>query len=192
MLEMKSWCERCHRDLPADAVDALICSFECTFCSDCASNSLAYRCPNCTGSLALRPARSAEPEAPSIRIHLYEIVVDCANPGRLAEFYGELLGVEVIERSDSWAYLVPSVRGAQAHSPGLPTRDGLRLAFQRVPEPRRGKVRLHLDFGTEDLDGMVDRALALGASQLSDRLHDDGDWIVMADPEGHEFCFVDP
>lgn len=77
----------------------------------------------------MRPTRSAEPGTPVIRNHLYEVVVDCENPGRLAEFYSELLDVEVIERSDSWAYLVPSVRGAQAHAFARPTGDGCALRF---------------------------------------------------------------
>ena len=57
MLEMRPNCERCGRDLPAESGDAVICSFECTFCADCAQGPLAGRCPNCGGVLARRPAR---------------------------------------------------------------------------------------------------------------------------------------
>ena len=57
MLEMRPSCERCSRELPADSADAVICSFECTFCSDCAEGPLAGRCPNCGGALERRPAR---------------------------------------------------------------------------------------------------------------------------------------
>jgi hypothetical protein len=56
MLAMHPDCERCGADLPADASGAFICSFECTFCADCA-DALDERCPNCGGELLDRPAR---------------------------------------------------------------------------------------------------------------------------------------
>ncbi|MEQ8857572.1 MAG: DUF1272 domain-containing protein [Pseudomonadales bacterium] len=58
MLEMRPGCERCDRDLPGDSPDALICSFECTYCRDCAA-ALDGVCPNCGGRLVARPRRSA-------------------------------------------------------------------------------------------------------------------------------------
>ena len=57
MLELRPNCERCDRDLPADSGDALICSFECTFCADCSSSVLKHICPNCGGNLVARPIR---------------------------------------------------------------------------------------------------------------------------------------
>jgi hypothetical protein len=57
MLELRPNCERCGKDLPPDAADAMICSFECTFCRDCVETQLAHRCPNCGGSLVPRPIR---------------------------------------------------------------------------------------------------------------------------------------
>lgn len=59
MLELRPNCESCDRDLPADSRDALICSFECTFCRDCAEHKLAQHCPNCGGELVRRPIRPA-------------------------------------------------------------------------------------------------------------------------------------
>jgi uncharacterized protein len=56
MLEMRPDCERCGRDLPADAAGAFICSFECTFCAEC-TDVLDDRCPNCGGELTDRPTR---------------------------------------------------------------------------------------------------------------------------------------
>ncbi|MGE0044687.1 MAG: DUF1272 domain-containing protein [Hyphomonadaceae bacterium] len=56
MLALRPNCECCDRDLAADA-DARICSFECTFCPDCASQKFAGRCPNCGGELVKRPVR---------------------------------------------------------------------------------------------------------------------------------------
>lgn len=57
MLELRPGCECCDRDLPGDSADALICSFECTFCRDCAEQVLHGRCPNCGGELVPRPRR---------------------------------------------------------------------------------------------------------------------------------------
>jgi hypothetical protein len=59
MLLMKPNCECCDRDLPAEAEGAVICSFECTFCADCAGTRFSGRCPNCGGPLAARPVREA-------------------------------------------------------------------------------------------------------------------------------------
>ncbi|MBM3644171.1 MAG: DUF1272 domain-containing protein [Alphaproteobacteria bacterium] len=57
MLDLRPNCECCDRDLPNGAVDALICTFECTFCADCASTHFGGRCPNCGGDLVRRPTR---------------------------------------------------------------------------------------------------------------------------------------
>ena len=56
---MRPDCERCGVDLPADEGGAFICSFECTFCSDCAVNVFGGVCPNCGGELVRRPIRPA-------------------------------------------------------------------------------------------------------------------------------------
>ncbi len=60
MLELRPGCERCDRDLPPDSQEARICSFECTFCRECAEVALDGRCPNCGGNFAPRPIRPAE------------------------------------------------------------------------------------------------------------------------------------
>lgn len=57
MLALRPNCECCNRDLPPDAADAMICTFECTFCADCVETRLYGRCPNCSGNLAARPIR---------------------------------------------------------------------------------------------------------------------------------------
>ncbi|MGN6284724.1 MAG: DUF1272 domain-containing protein [Afipia sp.] len=59
MLKLKPNCECCDRDLPPDSVEARICTFECTFCSDCADQALKGVCPNCSGELVRRPVRPA-------------------------------------------------------------------------------------------------------------------------------------
>ena len=59
MLELRPNCECCDKDLPPESTEALICSFECTFCVTCAENILAGVCPNCGGELVRRPRRPA-------------------------------------------------------------------------------------------------------------------------------------
>jgi hypothetical protein len=60
MLELRPNCECCNKDLPPDAADAMICSFECTFCRDCVAGPLKGRCPNCGGEFVPRPRRPVE------------------------------------------------------------------------------------------------------------------------------------
>ena len=60
MLQLRPSCECCDRDLPANSADAMICSFECTFCRTCAETRLQGYCPNCGGELVRRPIRPAD------------------------------------------------------------------------------------------------------------------------------------
>jgi hypothetical protein len=59
MLLLKPGCECCDVDLPPESTEARICSFECTFCADCADAKLSGICPNCGGNLVPRPVRPA-------------------------------------------------------------------------------------------------------------------------------------
>lgn len=220
MLEMRPACEHCGHDLPADVVGARVCSYECTFCDACAVEVLGNVCPNCTGPLFPRPPRpsdqlelappaterkvspadldahpdkiAARRSAVSPPAYLWEVVVDCADPAALAEFYGELFGVSAIVRDSDWAYVQPHGRGPFRFAGPPSAVDGVRIAFQRVPEPKTTKVRLHVDIGSDDIDADAARATALGATELR-RVDDDpaGRFIVLADPEGNEFCLVE-
>lgn len=60
MLELRPNCECCDRDLPADSDQAMICTFECTFCRSCVTEVLSGICPNCGGGFVPRPIRPAE------------------------------------------------------------------------------------------------------------------------------------
>lgn len=60
MLQLRPNCECCNVDLPPDSTAARICTFECTFCSDCAEALLGGTCPNCGGELVARPRRPAQ------------------------------------------------------------------------------------------------------------------------------------
>ena len=57
MLEIRPACEHCNPPLPPNATDAMICSFECTFCQNCVDNVLSNVCPNCGGGFSQRPVR---------------------------------------------------------------------------------------------------------------------------------------
>lgn len=57
MLEIRPICEHCNKALPPDATDAMICSFECTFCRTCVEDILKNVCPNCGGGFSPRPVR---------------------------------------------------------------------------------------------------------------------------------------
>jgi len=107
------------------------------------------------------------------------VVVDCADPEALAAFWGQLLGLAVRPRTSRYVALArPPARTPE-------------LVFQPVAEPKRGKVRIHLDIGVPDLDEAVRRAVALGAALAADLdSDDDPDLRVLRDPEGNEFCLV--
>ncbi len=57
MLEIRQFCEHCGKNLPANSIEAKVCSFECTFCSQCVENILLNVCPNCGGGFENRPIR---------------------------------------------------------------------------------------------------------------------------------------
>lgn len=108
------------------------------------------------------------------------IVIDTVDPARIAPFWCALLGV----RERGWFgddYLMLTTDG------GAPP-----VAFQRVPEAKSVKNRLHVDLAVEDLDRAFAQIVALGGSAVSDILEMPGGyrWRVMADPEGNEFCIV--
>ncbi|MFF1477927.1 VOC family protein [Streptomyces sp. NPDC058301] len=112
-----------------------------------------------------------------LRARLRQIVVDCAAPDRLARFWAALLGGTPVVRDAGWAYL---------DAPGT-----ARLAFQRVPEEKAGKNRLHLDLAVEDVARARAAAVRLGARPVGATVTDaQGAFQVMRDPEGNEFCFV--
>ncbi|MET7483356.1 VOC family protein [Streptomyces sp. NPDC005538] len=116
-----------------------------------------------------------------------ELAVDCHDPERLAGFWCEVLGFQVIDRSEgkveigSWVPTVEEVRARQM----APT-----LLFVRVPEDKTVKNRLHLDVSPIDrsTEDEVTRLLGLGATRTDVGQGPDRNWVVMADPEGNEFC----
>jgi hypothetical protein len=68
MLELRPNCEYCDKDLPPQASDARICSYECTFCADCVEQVLSNVCPNCGGGFVPRPIRPRTERRPGVSI----------------------------------------------------------------------------------------------------------------------------
>ena len=110
------------------------------------------------------------------RMHIVNVVLDCADPERLAPFWMAATGYSRGWSDQTWIVL----------SPGVPDRPLLLL--QRVPEPKLGKNRVHFDLGAEDLEAEVARLVALGAMRGERRDLGFVHWNVMADPDGNEFC----
>jgi predicted enzyme related to lactoylglutathione lyase len=110
------------------------------------------------------------------------ITIDCGNPARLASFWSALLGIAVCDEHEG-----PDWATVGSRHDLVP-----RLTFQRVPEPKRGKVRLHLDVQVDDIDEGRAHVENLGGHWTGQRYDYPGEGvvIVMTDPEGHEFCLV--
>jgi predicted enzyme related to lactoylglutathione lyase len=109
----------------------------------------------------------------------YIATLDCADPERLASFWAEAL----------------RYRANPFHPPYLTLTDPLgrspEFVLQKVPEAKQGKNRMHLDLFVDDMEREAHRMEQLGARRLSSEpvTGSTGDrWIVMADPEGNEFC----
>jgi Glyoxalase-like domain len=109
-------------------------------------------------------------------VTLGSVVIDCADPRTLAPFWVAALGYEQRYADDAWVQLDD------------PTGRGPHIALQRVPEPKAGKNRLHLDLFTRDEVAEAERIEGLGATRLGVSEDPDDIFIVLADPEGNEFC----
>jgi len=113
-----------------------------------------------------------------------EVVIDCADHFTVVDFWALALGGwERRQVNEQFVALVPP--------PEQRTGDGPRplpLLFQRVPEAKVVKNRVHLDFASEDMAAEVERLRGLGATQIAARSLGDFRWTVLADPEGNEFC----
>jgi predicted enzyme related to lactoylglutathione lyase len=114
------------------------------------------------------PHRAVEPNV--------DIVIDCSDPTSLAEFWSAALGYRIVGSDERYVLLLPPER---AHPP---------VILQRVPEPKRGKVRIHFDLRVDDVEAEARRLEALGAARIDVGQGTDVAWVPMADPEGHEFC----
>jgi predicted enzyme related to lactoylglutathione lyase len=107
------------------------------------------------------------------------LTIDCADPRSLAQFYAPLLGTPIDQSSADYVTLAGGA---------------VQLAFQRIdgykaPAWPDEQKHTHLDLTVPDLDAAVEALLASGATRPEFQ-PGDGDWIVLADPEGHVFCVM--
>ena len=105
-----------------------------------------------------------------------EITLDCVDLDVVAAFWQTALGYR---REDTVKERFVSLTG-----------DGATLSLQRVPEPKAGKNRMHLDLLVDNVDAQVARLQALGARSVTPNPREEFGqrWYVLADPEGNEFC----
>ncbi|MFI9724517.1 VOC family protein [Streptomyces sp. NPDC052396] len=114
-----------------------------------------------------------------------ELVIDCADPDRLAAFWSEVLGyVELGREADGSIEIGPPGVGFGGPQPTL--------VFGPSSDPRAGKLRLHIDVNAtdRDQDAELARLLALGARPVDVGQTGTESWRVLADPEGNEFCLL--
>jgi predicted enzyme related to lactoylglutathione lyase len=109
------------------------------------------------------------------------LVLDCADPSALAEFWSAALGYTTLGGAGSYVLLVDE-SGQQP-----------KLLLQGVPEEKAGKNRMHLDIEVGDIEAEATRLEALGAKRVAtEQMHEHGtSWVLMTDPEGNEFCVCD-
>ena len=107
-----------------------------------------------------------------------DLVLDCADPAKLAGFWRAALDYRDYYTDEAIAVLVP--------------KDGIAspLVLQGVPEPKAGKNRMHLDIVVDDIEPEIERLIALGARRLDAGVQRLGEtlWVRMEDPEHNEFC----
>ncbi len=113
-------------------------------------------------------------ELPEDLVH--GLVVDCADPARIARWWAEVYGADLVEHPSGYSTL--------EHVPGMPI---LTMDFVPVPEPKAVKNRIHWDVVAPDIEALV----RYGATVLR-RPDDEIRWTVLADPEGNEFCAFPP
>lgn len=112
-----------------------------------------------------------------------DIVIDCADHDVVVPFWAAALGWQRRDVNEQYVSLVPPA--PQRHAPGPRP---LPLLFQKVPEPKAVKNRVHLDWRSDDRAAEVARLVGLGATEIATRSLGDFTWTVLADPEGNEFC----
>ena len=106
------------------------------------------------------------------------LTIDAHDPARLAAFWCEVLGTQVEESSDEGRFVF------------LAAANGHILSFQRVPEQKSVKNRLHIDLRPDDQAAEMARLESLGAVRTDIGQGSDKTWVVMADPAGNEFCVL--
>jgi hypothetical protein len=127
---------------------------------------------------------------------LRSIVFDCAKPAPLARFWAAALGYSVrpYDEEDIQRLREAGIDDVE-HDPSVvidPPGDGPNVWFNHVPEPKSGKNRVHIDINLQSVEE-IDRLVELGARILRPLgAVEDEPWVILADPEGNEFCAFPP
>jgi predicted enzyme related to lactoylglutathione lyase len=114
-------------------------------------------------------------------MRISHIAFDCSDATALARFWAAVMGWDVSPESTAELAVV----GGPSRPPEAPP-----MLFNRVPEEKTAKNRVHIDLETDDLAAGTERLLGLGASFIHDKFEYDTRWTTFADPEGNEFCLV--
>lgn len=132
-------------------------------------------------------------------LRIGDIVFDCRKPPPLARFWAAALdGYEVAPYDEDELARLRSIGINDIEDDPvvivLPSSEGEpRLVFQKVPEPKTVKNRMHLDLTPDDRRAEVARLMGLGATEVGEFEHPFGSaWTTMRDPEGNEFCVMEP
>jgi catechol 2,3-dioxygenase-like lactoylglutathione lyase family enzyme len=112
---------------------------------------------------------------------LFAVAFDCADAPALARFWADVLGRKVAEDSTSEHAVLLAGDGDTSAPP---------ITFNKVPEPKIVKNRLHLDLISDTFDAETERLLSLGARRLRDVQRDKSRWTTFADIEGNEFDLI--
>ncbi|WP_349898391.1 VOC family protein [Parafrigoribacterium soli] len=107
-----------------------------------------------------------------------EVVIDCKDAPALGRWWADALGWDIVDEDEA---------GLEIRNPD---RSSPTLFFGNVPEPKTVKDRLHLDFVPDDQQVEVDRLISLGATRVDIGQTGEERWVVLADPEGNEFCIL--
>ncbi|MEO8463192.1 MAG: DUF5671 domain-containing protein [Chloroflexota bacterium] len=134
------------------------------------------------GGPSAAPARFEAAET-AIGLRQVDIVIDCTDHEVVVPFWEAALGWERRDVNEQYVSLAPPADQRSGDGPRP-----LSLLFQKVPEPKAGKNRVHLDWRSADRPAEVARLVALGATEGPTRNLGSLTWTVMEDPEGNEFC----
>jgi hypothetical protein len=126
----------------------------------------------------------------------YSVVVDCHDIAAQARWWADVLDWRIVFEADDEVEILPRHLTAEA-APSLPWQEiGPGLNFVLVPDDKIVKNRLHLDLAPQlddDQEAMVESLLAKGATRADvGQDVDEVSWVVLADPEGNEFCVLSP
>ena len=116
------------------------------------------------------------------------VVFDCADVARLAAFWSAISGYQPKEGEPPWDD--PAWEDAEWVSLGHPLDQDPRIGFQRVPEGKVVKNRVHLDLAVADEEAAAEWVTSLGATFLWRSTDPDDPFVTLADPEGNEFCLI--